>query len=130
VRLITCHRLLALLTLASVRAIRALQSNQGLPVTGLIDRKVLTGGSSDENEGAFEVVVRDAAERIRLPRKSLDDVFELLLTMAMFFCLLPAFTASLVRSGSDQSHRCDISERASRESATEAGSSDVFSIVE
>jgi len=40
-------------------AIRAFQTNQGLPVTGLIDRKVLTGGSSDENERAFEVVVRD-----------------------------------------------------------------------
>ena len=50
---------MALLALAAVRAIRAFQSNQGLPVTGLIDRKVLTGGSSDENERAFEVVVRD-----------------------------------------------------------------------
>jgi Putative peptidoglycan binding domain len=50
---------MALLALAAVRAIRAFQTNQGLPVTGLIDRKVLTGGSSDENERAFEVVVRD-----------------------------------------------------------------------
>jgi hypothetical protein len=50
---------MALLALAAVRAIRAFQSNQGLHVTGLIDRKVLTGGSSDENERAFEVVVRD-----------------------------------------------------------------------
>jgi hypothetical protein len=50
---------MGLLALAAVRAIRAFRSNQGLPVTGLIDRKVLTGGSSDENERALEVVVRD-----------------------------------------------------------------------
>ena len=50
---------MALLALAAVGAIRAFRSNQGLPFTGLIDRKVLTGGSSDENERAFEVVVRD-----------------------------------------------------------------------
>jgi hypothetical protein len=50
---------MALLALAAVRAIRAFQTNPGLPVTGLIDRKVLTGGSSDENERASEVVVRD-----------------------------------------------------------------------
>ena len=50
---------MALLALPAVRAIRAFRSNQGFPVTGLIDRKVLTGGSSDENERAFEVVVRD-----------------------------------------------------------------------
>ena len=50
---------MALLALAAVRAIRAFQSNQELPVTDLIAPKVLTGGSSDENERAFEVVVRD-----------------------------------------------------------------------
>jgi hypothetical protein len=53
------HRLMVLLALAAVRAIRPFRSNQGRPVTGLIDRKVLTGGSSDENERAFDVVVRD-----------------------------------------------------------------------
>jgi murein L,D-transpeptidase YcbB/YkuD len=59
---------MALLALAAVRAIRAFQTNQGLPVTGLIDRKVLTGGSSNENERASEVAIL-AVMRRAAPQK-------------------------------------------------------------
>jgi hypothetical protein len=54
-------------------------------------------------------------ERIRLLRLS-GDLLEFSLTMAIFFALLLGlWSDSLVRGGSDQSHRRDLCGRASRE---------------
>jgi hypothetical protein len=49
-----------------------------------IGRKALEKGALEGEQGRAR-----PAERIRLPRRLLDDWFELLLTMAMFFALLP-----------------------------------------
>jgi len=58
-----------------------------------IGRKALEKGALEREQGRAR-----RAKRVRLPRRLLDDWFELLLTMAMFFALLLGLYVGLIGS--------------------------------